>query len=72
MKFTEGAFKNYGYDLAEEEFGGHVFTWRQYENQKEKGKQRLTISWPRLNGCVGDYQGCHHRCFSSGIAATPL
>jgi len=39
MKFTEGAFKNYGYDLAEEEFGGHVFTWRQYEKiKKEKGK----------------------------------
>jgi isocitrate dehydrogenase len=39
MKFTEGAFKNYGYDLAEEKFGGHVFTWRQYEKiKKEKGK----------------------------------
>jgi isocitrate dehydrogenase len=31
MKFTEGAFKNWGYDLAEQEFGDHVFTWKQYE-----------------------------------------
>lgn len=39
MKFTEGAFKNWAYDLAEKEFGNHVFTWRQYEKLKsEKGK----------------------------------
>jgi len=39
MKFTEGAFKNYGYELAETEFSGQTFTWRQYEKIKaEKGK----------------------------------
>ncbi len=39
MKFTEGAFKNYGYDLAESEFGPHVFTWRNYQNLlSEKGQ----------------------------------
>lgn len=32
MKFTEGAFKNWGYDLAEKEFPAQVFTWRQYRN----------------------------------------
>jgi isocitrate dehydrogenase len=37
MKFTEGAFKNWGYDLAENEFGDKTFTWRQFENIK-KGK----------------------------------
>ena len=38
MKFTEGAFKNWGYDLAENEFAGKVFTWRQFEKVKsEKG-----------------------------------
>jgi len=38
MKFTEGAFKNWGYDLAENEFGGQTFTWRQFEKIKsEKG-----------------------------------
>lgn len=27
MKFTEGAFKNWGYEVAEQEFGDKVFTW---------------------------------------------
>lgn len=31
MKFTEGAFKNWGYELAEEEFGDQVFTWAEYD-----------------------------------------
>jgi isocitrate dehydrogenase len=35
MKFTEGAFKNWGYELAEEEFGDKVFTWVQYDRIKE-------------------------------------
>lgn len=39
MKFTEGAFKNWGYDLAEAEFGRQVFTWRQFQKiELEKGK----------------------------------
>lgn len=38
MKFTEGAFKNWGYSLAENEFGDQTFTWRQFEKIKsEKG-----------------------------------
>jgi isocitrate dehydrogenase len=36
MKFTEGAFKNWGYEVAETEFGNHVFTWEQYDRIKEK------------------------------------
>lgn len=40
MKFTEGAFKNWGYELAEREFGVQVFTWKQFEAlSKEKGKE---------------------------------
>ena len=35
MKFTEGAFKNWGYELAEKEFGDKVFTWNQYDKIKE-------------------------------------
>ncbi|MCB2379225.1 NADP-dependent isocitrate dehydrogenase [Hymenobacter sp. BT635] len=31
MKFTEGAFKTWGYELAEREFGDRVFTWAQYD-----------------------------------------
>lgn len=39
MKFTEGAFKQWGYDLAEREFGDKVFTWQQYDKiVDEQGK----------------------------------
>ncbi|KQL37956.1 isocitrate dehydrogenase [Bacillus sp. FJAT-25509] len=31
MKFTEGAFKNWGYEVAEQEFGDKVFTWAEYD-----------------------------------------
>lgn len=34
MKFTEGGFKNWGYALAEREFGEYVFTWQQYDRIK--------------------------------------
>ena len=36
MKFTEGAFKNWGYEVAETEFANHVFTWEQYDRIKAK------------------------------------
>ncbi|MGG3734404.1 NADP-dependent isocitrate dehydrogenase [Heyndrickxia coagulans] len=36
MKFTEGAFKNWGYELAEREFGDKVFTWSEYDRIKEE------------------------------------
>ena len=35
MKFTEGAFKNYGYALAERDYGDKVFTWAQYDRIAE-------------------------------------
>ena len=39
MKFTEGAFKNWGYDLAESEFEKSTFTWRNFDRIKsEKGQ----------------------------------
>lgn len=39
MKFTEGAFKSWGYELAEKEFGDKVFTWAQYDRiAEEQGK----------------------------------
>ncbi|MBL8057491.1 MAG: NADP-dependent isocitrate dehydrogenase [Anaerolineales bacterium] len=34
MKFTEGAFRNWGYALAEREFGDQVYTWEQWERTK--------------------------------------
>ncbi|MGI5885783.1 MAG: NADP-dependent isocitrate dehydrogenase [Syntrophomonadaceae bacterium] len=36
MKYTEGAFKQWGYDLAEREFGDKVFTWDQYDRIKDE------------------------------------
>jgi isocitrate dehydrogenase len=36
MKFTEGAFKIWGYEVAEEEFGDKVFTWAEYDRIVEK------------------------------------
>lgn len=35
MKFTEGSFKNWGYELAEREFGDKTFTWAQWERIKK-------------------------------------
>lgn len=31
LKFTEGAFTNWGFQLAEQEFGEKVFTWANYD-----------------------------------------
>ncbi len=40
MKFTEGAFRNWGYNLAEREFGDKVYTWAQWDRTKaEKGEE---------------------------------
>ncbi len=36
MKFTEGKFKEWGYEVAEREFGSKVFTWAQYDKIAEK------------------------------------
>ena len=41
MKFTEGAFKNWGYDLAEREFSGMVYTWRQWEKTKAESGEAV-------------------------------
>lgn len=35
MKFTEGSFKNWGYELAEREFGDKTFTWAAWERIKK-------------------------------------
>lgn len=39
MKFTEGGFKTWGYEVATREFGDKVYTWEQWEKaKKEKGE----------------------------------
>ncbi|HDS05990.1 MAG TPA: NADP-dependent isocitrate dehydrogenase [Bacteroides sp.] len=41
MKYTEGQFKQWGYELAEQEFSDVVFTWNQYDRiAEEKGKEK--------------------------------
>jgi isocitrate dehydrogenase len=35
MKFTEGAFRDWGYAIAEEYFGDKVYTWNQWEKTKK-------------------------------------
>jgi len=40
MKYTEGAFMKWGYELAEREFAGRVYTWQQWERTKAaKGEE---------------------------------
>jgi isocitrate dehydrogenase len=40
MKYTEGAFRDWGYGVAERNFGDKVYTWLQWEKtKKEKGEE---------------------------------
>lgn len=40
MKFTEGAFKQWGFEVAENEYADHTYTWGQWERTKqEKGQE---------------------------------
>ncbi len=40
MKFTEGAFMKWGYELADREYAGKVYTWARWEKtKKEKGEE---------------------------------
>ena len=39
MKFTEGGFKQWGYEVARTEFGDKTFTWDEWDElKKEKGE----------------------------------
>jgi isocitrate dehydrogenase len=41
MKYTEGAFRNWGYEVAENEFSDRVYTWTQWERTRdEAGEER--------------------------------
>ena len=51
MKFTEGAFKNWGYEVAEQEFGDKVFTWSEYDRiVEEKGKDAANEAQSKAEG----------------------
>lgn len=36
MKYTEGAFREWGYEVAHEEYPDQTYTWEQWEETKEK------------------------------------
>jgi isocitrate dehydrogenase len=45
MKYTEGAFRNWCYQLAEREFGAQTFTWEQWERIKSvKGEKEANLA----------------------------
>ena len=55
MKYTEGGFKTWGYEVARQEFGDKTFTWDEWDSlKKEHGeayandKQREAISQGKL------------------------
>jgi len=41
MKYTEGAFRNWGYALAEGEFAGQTYTWDQWERTKRSAGEKV-------------------------------
>jgi isocitrate dehydrogenase len=36
MKYTEGAFRNWGYEVAERDFNEQVYTWARWEHTREE------------------------------------
>ena len=63
MKFTEGKFKEWGYEVAEKEFGDKVFTWTQHGRiEKDKGpdaanaaqKEALDSGKILIKDCITD------------------
>lgn len=53
MKFTEGAFKNWGYELAVREFAGDVYTWNQWEATKAESGEAVANEEMRIASIGG-------------------
>ncbi len=53
MKYTEGAFKNWGYELAEREFSGHVYTWNQWERTKKESGEAVANEEMKISAVGG-------------------
>ena len=53
MKYTEGAFKNWGYELAEREFGGYVYTWNQWERTKKESGEAVANEEMKISAIGG-------------------
>ena len=63
MKFTEGGFKNWGYEIAKEAFGDQVFTWMEWEAIKAAQNEEAANSALKkasvegkiiINDCIAD------------------
>lgn len=55
MKFTEGAFRTWGYELARREFGDQVYTWMEWEaTKRDQGEQEANkeLSVARAHGKI--------------------
>jgi isocitrate dehydrogenase len=44
QKFTEGAFRNWGYELAEREFAALTYTWEQWERTKAAKGEKVAAA----------------------------
>ncbi len=53
MKFTEGAFKNWAYELAETEFADKVYTWNQWEKTKAESGEAVANEEMKVAGIGG-------------------
>ena len=53
MKYTEGSFKNWGYELAEKEFAGEVYTWRHWEKTKAESGEAVANEEMRISAIGG-------------------
>lgn len=53
MKFTEGGFKKWGYEMAEREFGDKVFTWEQWEKIKKEQNEDAANAALKLAKAAG-------------------
>jgi len=53
MKYTEGSFKNWGYELAESEFAGEVYTWRHWEKTKAENGEAVANEEMRISAIGG-------------------
>jgi len=63
MKFTEGGFKNWGYEIAKKAFGDQVFTWMEWEAIKaEQNEEAANNALKKasvegkiiINDCIAD------------------
>ncbi len=44
MKFTEGAFRDWGYEVADQEFSDQTYSWSRWEStKKEKGEDAANV-----------------------------